>query len=153
MIVLDTLENKIFSITYDDIDLFYGITVSSLDSVKRKSRNGNLSREEINTLSVYTGLKKSFQNYRLFHRRFTEELEYSRSQLKNLRHDIEKNLIDEEVVIAHLQKEINAVKQFESVVNPSVTSMAENVKKFREYSPDMNKLISNLYGADSSGCK
>lgn len=95
-------------------------------------------------MSEYRGLKKPAKGFKDKYQRTAEELNFAKSQLADLRHDLQNNLLDSVFVDEMLTDEKEAVKSISSSLEELKMSSDYTKKKREELEPKIDSLIQVL---------
>jgi len=103
-----------------------------------------IPREVAMLMADYRDLKKPSKGFISDYERTREELKFSKSQIRDLKHDLQNNLLDTNIVVEMLNDEIKAVEDVVSKVNQLKVSSEYTKQKRAELEPRIDSLIKEL---------
>ncbi|HIA37753.1 MAG TPA: hypothetical protein EYN89_13720 [Flavobacteriales bacterium] len=110
----------------------------------------SISWESAKFLNRYHAIKKSFHKYLDKNIRFEDEITYSHDQLKNLKHDLEENIIHLDTFKRNFTVELLAVKDLKILIDKEVENLKNKLEEYREANPKVEELIKKLKSAKDS---
>jgi len=108
------------------------------------NREDTMSQDVALLMSDYRILKKPAKSFSGNYQRASEELQFSKNQLLDLKHDLQNNLLDSNLVQDILQDERSAVSKLENSIQDLKLSSEFTKKKRAELEPRIDSLIQVL---------
>ena len=105
----------------------------------------------LDTLVVfYKYIGKDYKTFWRGHPLTIRELKYTRAQLTDLKHDIEKYQLDEEGVARYFIQEKESVRKLNDRMDYNMVLIKKNMRQFSETEPKIAQLIDSLYQVPAS---
>jgi chromosome segregation ATPase len=117
---------------------------SRIGFVQSAYKKDTMEREVAMLMANYRDLKKPFSRFKNEYERIGKEIEFSRNQLLDLKHDLEHNLLDSNLVRKMLSSETEAVDQLVFQVNELKLSQKTTRQKRQDLEPKVDSLIQYL---------
>lgn len=147
-IIVET-ERKAKEIDIESIRSFKDVMEEQLILIKTQYGD-SISWESAKFLNRYHAIKKSFHKYQDKNIRFEEDIAYSHDQLKNLKHDLEENIIHPDTFNRNFTVELLAVKDLKLLIDKEVENLKYKLGEYREANPKVEELIKKLKTAKDS---
>ena len=96
-------------------------------------------------------IKKGYKTFLQEHALITQEINYSRNQLRALRHDIENRHLDEEEITAYFGQEKDAVKALTGRIENNLAAINRNIGKFNRMEPVLRALTDSVMKMNQYG--
>lgn len=142
----------------DTVDLMYRrIDTAGMADMSRKfsenlgfvqqayiNRKDTMSQDVALLMSDYRILKKPAKGFKGKYQKAGQELEFTKNQLADLRHDLQNNLLDSNLVEDMLQDELKAVGMLENSVEALKLSTKFTKEKQADIEPRIDSLIQVL---------
>lgn len=146
VIVLDTMRNihrRIDTTGYEQAMEAYAERMAAVG--KLYSERGDTMNYEVGMMMAeYRELKKPLEKFKRKYAEVATELDFSRTQLLDLKHDLEHNLLDTNIVNKMLRSESEAVEKIVAETNELQTSHQITLKKTESMEPAVDSLIQAL---------
>lgn len=132
---LNAIEARVMAIEPAELNSIANTVEHNLEYMRENFKDYNNRDFVIETLSDYRAIRKPLKNYGAKHQLFLKEIEYSKSQLKNLKNDAEAGKLDKTTYIGYLETEMQAVNTLKSKVNEAVGQVEALVTRFNQLNP------------------
>lgn len=141
--VLNELETNLLQLDTAKIHRYY--TESNLNLVTiQKNYKDTMNRELATFLADYQSTKKSLMRLtEVFHDQLYE-INYSKTQLKNLRIDLEKNLVSDLQFQEYFATELQALKTMSETTSNMVSWYENAIKSFEERNPRVEEIVKDV---------
>lgn len=146
MVVLDSVQaihSRIDTSGYDQAHVLY---VNNMSSVQRAyvERGDTMERDIAMMLAKYRELKKPLENFKRSYIGLGADIEFTRNQLIDLKHDIEHNLLDTNLVNRLMREESDAVTRIRMTVEQLRLSHETTTEKKQTIEPRVDSLLQAL---------
>ncbi|MCZ4408593.1 hypothetical protein O3Q51_07225 [Cryomorphaceae bacterium 1068] len=145
---IDLMHRRIDTTDFSKLGQKFSENLSYVQKVYT-SREDTMPKDVALLMSDYRALKKPSKGLRDKYQRTNEELKFSKSQLADLKHDLQNNLLDSTLVQDMLLDESEAVSAIESSVQELKVSSEFTKTKRAELEPRIDSLIQVLKQKES----
>ncbi|MFH1320879.1 MAG: hypothetical protein ABII90_09540 [Bacteroidota bacterium] len=113
---------------------------TNMDFVKTHYQD-TLSWDISKLLSDYHSIQKTLKHFLRIKEYLEKEIVYSNEQLKNLKHDIEKEIITKEQFNTYYEAEMKAVSGLKKEIKLYVDMAKEKIEKFNSINPKVGEVV------------
>jgi hypothetical protein len=106
--------------------------------------NDTIPRDVALLMADYRDLKKPSQGFLTSYERAREELRFSKDQIRDLKHDLENNLLDSGLVEEMVNEELQAVSELTAAIEQLKVSSEYTREKRKALEPRIDSLITAL---------
>lgn len=138
--VLDETELMLKEIKIDSLRSMHDVFKKNAADIKNHYYKDNQTNWEI--ITRYTAMKKPFRNVVEYYDNIKSELDYSHQQLDSLYHDLQYNLLPEELAHEYLTDEKNAIGELHSIVSKNLATSKVLIHDF----DSLNKVTEEVLG-------
>ncbi len=103
--------------------------------------NDSLEWDLAKFLDGYNLINKSMGKYIKTHSYLKVELEYSKTQLANLRNDISKNILSVDSFNVYIKVEALAIEELATTINNKVPMVKNNISRYKESKPRIKEIL------------
>ena len=138
--VLDKAELIFEEINIDSLRMLFPVFQNNSEEIKKYYTKED--EEGWKIICRYTDMKKPFRNVVEYYDNIRAELNYSRQQLDSLQHDLQNNIITEELAIKYLSDEEKAVGTLNKMISNDLSTSKVVMHDF----DSLNTLVEKIVG-------
>jgi len=137
--ILDSSEEVLHDV---DTSTLFEMTIFIKQSIKKiQSKNDTLTKEAALEADQFVGRLKSLYNLSNNYKKYQKEIDLIRTQLNNLKQDLNNGIISKEKFPAYYENEQGAVITINENINHATNGISERFKKMKENKAAFEKLI------------
>ena len=106
--------------------------------------NDTMKRKDVIVMDKYNYIKKFFVAFLNQKEIFYDQIRYSREQVKNLSHDLKKELLEEDKTKEYLSEEESEINDLNLKVKKSVNEIEQCLPVFEQTTPGIKLMIDSL---------
>lgn len=115
-----------------------GYLLFDLNTIGKLPEDDSLQRIALNLKPFHNGLKNFFEKKS----QYLGDLDYSRKQISNLKHDIVNELAEADSIGLWIEQEKFILEELQTEVN-ALNNLTDEIKKFHHYSASLKGFINN----------
>jgi len=137
--ILDTITKIQQNINFIDIALYYDSLKTDMDSIAKYVKYIPTNKHHKKYFSLYSNLRRDFNDFLKIN--IAQELKYTKTQLSNLKKDIKKNIISNELFNKYIYDEKTAVLLLKKQNNKQYSHSLKILNNYIEYKPVIIEII------------
>lgn len=148
--IVDSLENEVKEIEkeFEAIDVskaegIYEDVTSNLDESMKLLEN-SATNEQGRYISNYANITKAFKKMSFKVAKLSKEIAFTKDQLKNLKQDLENDLLEKEVAQKYIQEEREAIETLRESVDEFSNGLDYAYNTYNKLTPDFVNFIDSL---------
>ena len=138
--VLDSAHYKLNLLDTAVIQSSYDIYVKNIEQI-REAFEEKKDDEVWKVLTRYGLLRKPLRDFQKYYKKFSQEIDFSRMQLLNLKSDIKDNILDEAKIKMYMKEEAEFVKYIMLSVSNLMDMTQNYFNQYLELNPQIEKLL------------
>ena len=139
---LATIKTNFEAINDDEIKLLYDTMMQDIDTIAKYTNVFPENKEWRDAYSIYSDAAHISKGF--FKRTYKKEIEYSETQLNNLRTDIENNALELDSLRIYLKDEVKAIDVLNEKINIHLEISNQIIDKYNRTKPIVNQYIDSL---------
>lgn len=143
MAMLNKAQNELKAIDTVDVNRKYEEVKGNITSIQ-KNYTDTLTREMAEFLGEYNGVLMVFETVKQRYPELEKELTYSGEQLKNFKHDLQYNIVNEEKVKEHYKREEQALKGNVESIQIMIDALKNNNELYAKLTPQVKQLMESM---------
>lgn len=137
--ILDSSEKALHDV---DTATLFEMTIFVKQSIEKiQSKNDTLTKEAALEADQFIGRLKSLYNLSKNYKKYQQEIDLIRTQLNNLKQDLNNGIIPKEQFAAYYEIEQGGVISINDKINHATNGMSNRLKKMKENKAAFEKLI------------
>jgi len=134
--VLDTAYNKLNELDTSVVQSYYETYTQNIKHIKDNFDEKN-DDEVWRVITRYGLIRKPLRDFKKHYINYSEEIEFSKSQLTNLKADIKNNILTEDLIEQYIKEEA----EFVNYLNLSVGGLMEITNNYYQQYLELNPLV------------
>ena len=139
---LEIIKTDFEKLNTEKIQLLYDTMMQDIDTIAKYTNKFPENKEWRDAYSIYTDAAHMAKNF--FKRTYDKEIEYSETQLNNLRTDIENNAIELDSLRIYLKDEVKAIDVLNEKIKIHLEISNQIIDKYNRTKPIVNQYIDSL---------
>ncbi len=139
---LETAKTNFEKINSEKISLLYDTMMQDIDTISKYTNKYPDNKKLKEAYSLYSETAHMAKNF--FKRSYNKEIEYSETQIKNLRIDIENNALELDSLKVYLLDETNAISILDEKIKIHLDVSNQIIDKYNRTKPIVNQYIDSL---------
>lgn len=143
-ITVQKMQDELFNSKIDSIIIAFGEVNKTLDFLNKNGESKVSDTAFINSFAEFTKIKKQLKSLNEQLNILVGDIQYTKSQLSNLKKDILKNSLKIEGIEEYLMSEQKAVEEIQEKFKPALEKIIKRMKSYHEIRPVMKKIQEEL---------
>lgn len=143
-VIVQQMQDELFNSKMDSIIIAFGDVSKTLSSLNKNSTGMISDTTFIKLFEKYTKIKKQLKSLNKQLNILVGNIQYSKSQLSNLKKDILEKSIKVEQIREYLEGEQMAVDEIKEKFKPALEKIEKRMKSYHEMRPVMKKIEKKL---------
>lgn len=143
-ITVQKMQDELFNSKMDSVILAFGEVNNTLAFLNKNGAGKVSDTVFINRFAEYTKIKKQLKSLNEQLNILVSDIQYTKSQLGNLKKDILKNSLKIEEIEKYLMSEQKAVIEIQEKFKPALEKIIKRMKSYHEMRPVMKKFQEEL---------
>jgi len=137
---IDNIEALVLEINVDSLSKYSKQMSADLKTLHDYYQD-TISWEKAKFLSSYHRINKAFGKYIDKSYWYTEEIEFSKKQLADLKHDLEKGIIVPDSFSTYFSVEIKSTEDLGKMTSDEIARIKKLIIKYKQSNPKLNELL------------
>lgn len=145
---LERSEKSLLEIPSDKFEYMLETSKENMETVEKNTKD-TLDLPSAIVISDYAYIKKTLTKFKDRKHALLRELEYSKTQLKEMHHDLEKNLLPSDSISIYIENEKNANTELIAKIKSVTDNVLLQMQNFDSINPKMQEIIEKIKSGKS----